>query len=96
MCLHYAPRAPAACLEEDAIEVSDKVTSNFCDYFVPNPNAFTGAELAAETDARERLDALFGSADSSDPNDGPKAAEPGTDNNSGNTALREADALFKT
>lgn len=63
MCRHYAPQAPDACTEEDAIEVTRKDTANFCDYFDPDPNAFDGAEKAADLKARAALDSLFGGAD---------------------------------
>jgi len=59
MCLHYAPRKPKGCSEDDAIEVRDKKAANFCDYFNPNPRAYNPAEAEAETAARSALDALF-------------------------------------
>jgi hypothetical protein len=59
MCRNYAPRRPTGCSEDDAQEVRDKASANFCDYFKPKPGAFDGAELAAETQARAQLDALF-------------------------------------
>lgn len=59
MCVHYAPSKPKACSEDDAIEVRDKKTANFCDYFKPNPSAFSPAEQDAENAARAALDALF-------------------------------------
>jgi len=95
MCAHYAPRRPTACDEEDAIEVRDKTGANFCDYFAPTANAFSGTELAAEQAAKAKLDALFGGGTAA-------AAQSKTDAGNGATAedptaaaLREADALFK-
>jgi hypothetical protein len=35
MCRHYAPSLPDACNEEDAEEVRNKTSANFCDYFSP-------------------------------------------------------------
>ena len=95
MCAHYAPRRPTACDEEDAIEVRDKTGANFCDYFAPRPDAFSGAELAAEQAAKAKLDVLFGGS-------APTPAKPKTDGGTApaagdptEAALREADALFK-
>jgi hypothetical protein len=65
MCRHYAPTAPDACTEDDAIEVTRKDTANFCDYFDANPDAFDGAERKADIRARAELESLFGVADDS-------------------------------
>lgn len=84
MCTHYAPTAPDACDEEDALDVRDKTKANFCDYFDPNPDAFDGREQKAEQAAKANLDALFG-------NGGPAqgaAAEA-------DEALNQAEDLFK-
>jgi hypothetical protein len=60
MCKQYAPTAPDACEEEDAPEVHNKTTANFCDYFDPDPAVFDGSERQAEAAARAELNALFG------------------------------------
>jgi hypothetical protein len=60
MCKQFAPTAPDACIEEDAPEVHNKTTANFCDYFDPDPEAFDGSERQAEAAARAQLNALFG------------------------------------
>ncbi len=62
MCTNYAPSAPDACSEEDAIEVHNKTSANFCDYFNPASDAFDGRERRAENVAKRELDALFGGA----------------------------------
>lgn len=90
MCVHYAPQRPTGCDEDDAVEVRDKAHANFCDYFKPSPDAFSGAELAAEQAAKAELDALFGGAKAPDA----PASEPQPDASTA-AALREADALFK-
>jgi hypothetical protein len=59
MCIYYAPRKPKGCSEDDAIEVRDKKTANFCDYFKPSATAFNAAEQQAEQKARSQLDDLF-------------------------------------
>jgi hypothetical protein len=59
MCTRYAPRLPKGCVEEDAPDVRDKKSANFCDYFKPKPGAFDDAEQQAAAAARSALDALF-------------------------------------
>jgi hypothetical protein len=60
MCSHYAPSKPDACDVEDAVPVHHKATANFCDWFSLNYHAFDGREQQAESDARQKLSALFG------------------------------------
>lgn len=62
MCVNYAPRLPTGCAEQDAEEVRVKDRANFCDWYRPSASAYTGAESAAERQAREQLAALFGQA----------------------------------
>ena len=86
MCVNFAPSAPDACLEDDAIAVRVKTTANFCDYFSPNSAAYDGSEQRAEGAARAALDALF---------DEPKAdSGPGV-SDADEAALRQAEDLFK-
>jgi hypothetical protein len=88
MCKQYAPTAPDACNEEDAPEVHNKTTANFCDYFDPDPDVFDGSERQAEAAARAKLDALFsnGVKEKSDERDEKSAAEK---------LLDQAEDLFK-
>ena len=60
MCLYYDPAVPDQCREDDAEAVKEKERANFCDYFKPRDDAFTGTELAAEQQAKSELSALFG------------------------------------
>ena len=39
MCERFAPQLPKGCSEEDAPDVRDKKSANFCDYFKPSPKA---------------------------------------------------------
>ena len=59
MCTRFAPRLPKGCTEEDAPDVRDKKSANFCDYFKPNAKAYDSAEQTAEQAARATLDSLF-------------------------------------
>jgi hypothetical protein len=83
MCIHFAPRLPAGCDEQDAPEVRDKASANFCDYFKPSTMAFDAAQGAADTQARTKLDALFGKV--------PSVAAHAEQNG----ALAKAESLFK-
>jgi hypothetical protein len=65
MCTRFAPRLPTGCDEQDAPEVREKASANFCDYFKPSATAFNPAQGAADTQARANLDALFGKTPSS-------------------------------
>jgi hypothetical protein len=96
MCLHYAPRAPTGCDEEDALEVRDKMRANFCDYFAPSPAAYHGAEQAAERQARTALGALFGTDAETIPGAAPSDS-PSTESADGGEGgdLDAANALFK-
>lgn len=89
MCQRYAPSAPDACTEEDAPEVHNKTTANFCDYFDPDPNAFDGSERQADAAARARLNALFGNGNSEE------SAEPEEKSNA-DKLLDQAEDLFKS
>jgi len=96
MCLHYAPREPTGCDEEDALEVRDKTRANFCDYFEPNPNAYDAADQAAEQRARAALEALFGADAGGAAGPTRSATAPGDDTPKSRDAnLDAADALFK-
>ena len=79
MCVHYAPTLPDACDEDDALEVRDKTSANFCDYFSPAASAFDGREKQAEDVARLQLEALFGETDSTDAADPQDAGPPEID-----------------
>lgn len=86
MCRNYAPRRPSGCSEDDAPDVRDKTSANFCDYFKPSPSAFDPAPAAADARARADLDALFGGG-------AREAQQPPSDG--GDPAIAIAEALFK-
>lgn len=92
MCVHYAPRLLRGCDEDDAPDVRDKQTANFCDYYRPSPKAFDGGQSAADAAARAELAKLFGDASSGDcarsETAAPEKDAPGD-------PLSDAEALFK-
>ena len=63
MCSHFDTRVPRQCREDGAEDVSEKERPNFCDWFVPNPNAFDPNRKSESDAAKSALDALFGNAD---------------------------------
>lgn len=60
MCQYYDPGVPDACIEDDALQVTDKARANFCDYFKPSNDVYSPVEFDAEVAARASLGALFG------------------------------------
>lgn len=62
MCSNYARDAIGQCVEEDAEEVLDKESSNYCEWFKPRANAFDAADRKKKEQAAAELDALFGEA----------------------------------
>lgn len=87
MCSRYAPSRPDACDEDDAPEVRDKTAANFCDFFEPSGLVFDGREKRAEEAARQKLDSLFG--------DAPPPADPEPVTEATDSALQEAERLFR-
>lgn len=85
MCSCYDPRAIDACTEEDAPVVQNKHTPNFCDYFKPSADAFTGRERDQARRASLQLAALFGDAQ-------PAAAPADADDDTQSAA----EALFRS
>lgn len=84
MCVNFDPAVPTACREDAAEEVLEKERANFCDYFQPSSGAFDKDVAAADQQARDELQALFG--DSGTPGAGGQSDDP---------ALKAADDLFK-
>lgn len=98
MCVHYAPRLLRACDEDDAPDVRDKQTANFCDYYRPSASAFDASKADADAAARAELAKLFAepaagrSAEEHAPSGEHAAtggAQPASD------PLSDAEALFK-
>ena len=63
MCVFFAPYVPKQCREDDAEEVRDKESANFCDWFEPAVGAFDSQRAAAAHRAGSELAALFGDGD---------------------------------
>ena len=59
MCLHFDPRVPKQCREDDAEEIHEKERLNFCEWFLASESAFDPGRKAEEDAARAALDALF-------------------------------------
>lgn len=59
-CRFYDTSKNNQCREPMAERVVDKERANFCDYFEPNPAAFTENETTETEASREKLNELFG------------------------------------
>jgi hypothetical protein len=59
MCIHYDPRVPRQCREDDAEDVKDKDLANFCEWYEPSESAFEPEQKSESDRAREALEALF-------------------------------------
>jgi len=73
MCRYFDPAVPGQCREDDADDVTNKETVNFCDYFEPSEEAFDATRKAESDAALAALDGLFGDAgaESPEPDAGP-------------------------
>ncbi len=81
MCRFFDRTVPKQCREDDAEEVLDKEKVNFCEWFVPQPDAFDPARAQREGRAKSELAALFGDGDA------PESAD--------DDLLRDAEDLFR-
>ena len=90
----YDPREPNECTEEDALEVMDKEHANFCDYYKPNPDAYSPGLMEAHTQAESKLATLFGDVPLSAPSDNPPNEDLGKAEK--DDALSRAEDLFKS
>ena len=77
MCQSFDPAVSGQCREDDAEDVRDKETANFCDWFKPAGDVFDAGRKQAADAAGAQLDALFGGpdVDTDAPDDAHKAAE---------------------
>ncbi len=70
MCVFFDPNVVRQCREDDAEDVKDKFTANFCAWFKPGADRYDPSFTAAESGAKSQLDALFGDGGT----DGPDAS----------------------
>ena len=84
LCEWYSIAVAKHCREPIAEEVKDKERANFCDYFKPREDAYAAGDVAAASQAKSALDALFGA--------GPKTDSPPP--SAADKARAELEALF--
>lgn len=60
LCEYFDSATSGQCSEDRAEDVSNKESANFCDYFSPNPNAYKAENKNRQSEAKSKLDALFG------------------------------------
>ena len=97
MCRHYDPQRTMQCFEDRADPPLQKENANFCDFFAPTSQAFSGTTTTRADNARAGLDDLFGGTE-----DPPEDARPGDDDNASaapgtpaDEARRKLDDLFR-
>lgn len=78
------------CTNEDAEEVREDRKANFCDYFVPSPEAHTLEQREAESRAEAELAALFG-----DEGSAAESASTSGMSKQDELARRRAESLFE-
>ncbi len=87
MCRYFNPRVSEKCDHEIAEPARDFEIANFCQYYKPNPHAFSGG-TPRQDEAVNRLKALFGEEQASQP-----AAEQPVSQEE--LARQKLEALFK-
>ena len=60
LCTEFNPTLSNACEQDQAEDVGDKETANFCDFFKPNSNAFRPKDKNQESAVESELATLFG------------------------------------
>ena len=96
MCRHYDESAiTGKCREDRADPPTEKEVANFCDWFRPGSNSYREGRTTASEDARSRLDALFGEAESAgdEPDETPQNPEE-VPRSAEEKARAELDRLF--
>ena len=83
LCEFYSIAVAKHCRETVAEEVKDKERANFCDYFKPQPNAYSTASQDTASQAKADLAAIFGGANTA-------ASEP----SAADKARQELEKLF--
>jgi hypothetical protein len=78
LCRHYRSDASITCLEDRADPPVNKENANFCDWFRPDPGAYSGERQDRSASARSKLDSLFAASDEPAADDGTvdKARDP--------------------
>lgn len=94
MCRKFAPKYIAKCSDDRADPPQSKQGANFCDWFTPDPAAYSGKEKSAEEQARESLAAMFGRAEDETPAALDEQDGDAEDSSASERALAEAKKLF--
>lgn len=71
LCRHYRLDITGQCDEDRADPPVVKENANFCDWFRPSTQAFSGGRVQKRADAEDRLKALFGDEDAPGDEDTP-------------------------
>ena len=89
-CKNYNTAVLESCNEDRADFILEKDKANFCDYFIPNTQAYKRQDNREAKEARAKLAALFGE----EPPDAPTNSSELTSQNEADKALAELKRLF--
>lgn len=94
LCIHFDEENASRCMEDRAEPPMQKENANFCEYWRGNTNAFKPALKTAGSDAKAKLDALFGCSDDKEADDREERADVERPLSAEKKAKAELEALF--
>lgn len=94
-CRHYEPRVNNQCSETQADPVVEKTRRNFCEFFYFSREAYAAGGAGKASEARAKLDSLFGGPASAAPEDARKKLESMFGGATKPASEREAEAREK-
>ena len=95
LCRHYRTDSSSHCDEERAEPPVIKENANFCDWFRPDPGAFSGKRVEKSSAAADKLNALFGDSEAGEATEDSDAATEDQPRSSEEEARTKLDDLFK-
>ena len=63
LCIHFDPQNASRCFDDRAEPPMQKENANFCEYWHGNNNAFKPTHKTSGSEAKAKLNALFGNSD---------------------------------
>lgn len=95
MCRRFDPNVTGQCEDERTDPPVYKDNANFCEHFSPLAGAYESVRGQRRDSARDKLDELFGAADSEDGCDGTDEHQAAPAKSAEELARAKLDALFK-
>ena len=94
LCQHYDANASTTCFEDRADTPLQKENSNFCEFFIPQQDAFKRPTAARSNSAHSDLDAIFASSTNESDNPPAHQSETETPITEDELAKKKLDDLF--